>query len=38
MRGTFNMHGEMGNKYRILVRKPERKCHLGDPDADGRIN
>jgi hypothetical protein len=23
--------------YRVLVRKPEGKGHLGDPDVDGRI-
>jgi len=29
--------GERRGVYRVLMRKPEGKNHLGDPDVDGRI-
>jgi hypothetical protein len=29
--------GERRGVYRVLVRKPEGKNHLGDPGVDGRI-
>jgi len=29
--------GDMRSVYRVLVVKPERKSHLGDPRIDGRI-
>ena len=29
--------GEKRCVYRVLVRKPEGRDHLGDPDVDGRI-
>jgi hypothetical protein len=29
--------GERRGVYRVLVGKPEGKCHLGEPGVDGRI-
>jgi len=29
--------GEGRSVHRVLVEKPERKNHWGDPDVDGRI-
>jgi hypothetical protein len=29
--------GEMRGVYRVLVRKPGRNSHFGDPGVDGRI-
>jgi hypothetical protein len=29
--------GEKKGAYRILVRRPEGRHHLGDPGIDGRI-
>jgi len=29
--------GERRGVYRVLVRRPEGRNHLGDPDVDGRI-
>jgi len=29
--------GERRGVYRVLVKKPGRKDHLGDPGIDGRI-
>jgi hypothetical protein len=29
--------GEERGMYRVLVKKPEGKCHWGDPGVDGRI-
>jgi hypothetical protein len=29
--------GERRGAYRVLVRKPEGRSHLEDPDVDGRI-
>jgi len=29
--------GERRGVCRVLVGKPERKSHLGDPDVDGRM-
>jgi len=36
MVGAWRM-GERRGVYRVLVRKPERKSHLGDPGLDGGI-
>jgi hypothetical protein len=29
--------GERKDAYRVLVGKPERRCHWEDPDLDRRI-
>jgi len=31
-------YGEKRGVHRVLVGKPERKNHWGDPDVDGRIS
>jgi hypothetical protein len=31
------MHEEIGNTFKILVRKPEGTRSLGEKDADGRM-
>jgi hypothetical protein len=37
MNGTCSTHKDIRNMYRILVRKPEGKSHLGDLSIEGRI-
>ena len=37
MGGACSAYGERRGVYRVLVGKPERKNHLGDPDVDWRI-
>jgi len=35
--GECSTYGGGGGVYRVLVRKPEGKRPMGDPDVDGRI-
>jgi hypothetical protein len=37
MGGACSAYVEKRSKYRVLLRKPKGKNHLGDPDVDGRI-
>jgi hypothetical protein len=37
MGAACSSYWERRGVYRILMGKPERKTHLGDPGVDGRI-